>query len=241
MTLEINDLHVSVEGKDILNGINLVIKPGEVHALMGPNGSGKTTLAYTIAGHPRYKIESGCIKLDNKEINELKPNERTNLGLFLAFQYPVEVQGVNLSHFLYNIAKTRDKNINPIEFRKELLEKIKLLDVDSSFLNRELNLGFSGGEKKKAEILQMLTLKPKFAILDETDSGTDVDSLKIISNTIAEVAKKENIGILIITHYNRILDYVKPNNVHVIVDGKIIKSGKEELAQEIEVRGYKEI
>lgn len=238
MSLEIKDLSVSIEEKNVLNGINLEVKPGEVHALMGPNGSGKTSLAFTIAGHPRYKINKGQIFLNGKEISNIKPHERSKEGIFLGFQHPVEVEGITASHFLYQIAKIKDKEINPVEFRKGLLEKIKLIGVDESFLNRHLNVGLSGGEKKKLEILQMLIIKPKIAILDEPDSGTDVDALKKIAEAIKLTAKEENIGIILITHYNKILEYINPDKVHVILNGNIVREGEFELAQEIEVKGY---
>lgn len=241
MTLTISNLYVSVEEKPILNGITLEVKPGEVHALMGPNGSGKTSLAFTIAGHPKYKILSGSIKLNDKDVIKLLPNERSNEGLFLGFQHPVEVDGVTVSHFLYQIAKIKNKDLNPVEFRQELLKKSKLIGVEETFLHRQLNVGLSGGEKKKLEILQLLVIKPKIAILDEPDSGTDVDSLKIISKAIKDVAEKENIGILLITHYNKIFENINPDKVHVIKNGRIIKSGDFALAQEIESRGYTEI
>lgn len=244
-TLEIKNLHVSIEGKKILKGLDLKIKQGEIHALMGPNGSGKSTLAFVLMGHPNYKIEEGDILLDGKSILKMKPNERAKLGLFLAFQYPYSVPGVSVFNFLRTAytslygekGKNNGKMIDILKFSKMLAAKMKLLKIDPEFSSRYLNDGFSGGEKKKIEILQMAVLNPKIAVLDETDSGTDVDAMKIISHGINEIAKKE-IGMLLITHYNRILNYVKPDFVHVMIDGKIVKSGEAELANEVENKGY---
>ncbi len=256
-TLEIKNLHAEVEGKEILKGLNLTIKQGEVHALMGPNGSGKSTLSYVVMGHPKYKITKGQILFNDKDIQSMKPNERAHLGLFLGFQYPVEVQGVSLFNFLrlsYNSLNNGAPLLKPdpaqrdmrkemasiMQFQKLLDEKMDLLKMDKSFAKRYLNDGLSGGEKKKCEILQLAVLSPKIAILDETDSGLDVDALKTISEGINNL-RGPKLGVLLITHYNRILDYVKPDKVHVMIDGKIVKSGGPELAKELEKTGYENI
>lgn len=238
-TLTIKDLHVSVDGIPILKGINLEIKSGEVNTIMGPNGSGKSTLAYVLMGHPKYKIEKGQILLDGEEITQLSPDKRARKGLFLSFQYPQEVSGVTLANFLRTALNSqKEKPVHVMEFKKLLDEKLNLLQMDPSFGKRYLNDGFSGGEKKKAEILQLAVLQPKIAILDETDSGTDVDALKIISNGINTVAKQQNMGILLITHYDRILQYIKTDKVHILVEGKIVKTGGPELAGHIDEAGY---
>ena len=234
--LQIKNLKVEVEGKEILKGINLSINPGEIHVLMGPNGTGKTSLAYAVAGHPKYKIKSGSILFKGKDLTKLAPYERAKEGLFLAFQYPTEIGGVNVSHFLYTISKLRN-NLNPLEFRKQLIEKGNMLNIDKEFLDRQLNVGFSGGEKKKLEILQMLMLNPSFAILDETDSGTDVDALKIISNAINKL-RGNDFSALLVTHYQRILNHIKPDFIHVLIDGNIVKTGDFNLAEELESKGY---
>ena len=236
--LTINDLHVSVEGKKILNGINLVVKRGEVTALMGPNGSGKSTLAYTLMGHPRYTVEKGEAVYKGKNILEMEPNERAKLGIFLSFQYPQEIPGVSVSNFLrtaYNAVK--QTQISVPEFVKLLKEKMALLKIDTSFSRRYLNEGFSGGEKKRTEILQMAVLQPEIAILDETDSGLDIDSLKIVADGVNSILNK-NFGALVITHYQRLLNYIKPDTVHIMVKGKIVKSGGKELAHQLEEKGY---
>ena len=239
-TLEIKNLHVSVDGIEILKGINLEVKSGEVNTIMGPNGSGKSTLAYVLMGHPKYKIEKGQILLDGEDITSLSPDKRAKKGLFLSFQYPQEVSGVTLANFLRTAVNSlREEKISVMDFKKLLDQKLSLLEMDQSFGKRYLNEGFSGGEKKKAEILQLAVLQPKIAILDETDSGTDVDALKIISNGINAVAKQQNMGILLITHYDRILQYIKTDKVHILVDGKIVKTGGPELATDIEEAGYK--
>jgi Fe-S cluster assembly ATP-binding protein len=255
--LEVKDLHVEVEGKEILKGLNLTIKQGEIHALMGPNGSGKSTLSYVIMGHPKYNITKGTVLLDGKDIQKMKPNERARLGLFLGFQYPVEVPGVSLFNFLrlsYNSLNDGAPLLKPdpaqrdmrkemasiMQFQKLLDEKMDMLKIDKSFAKRYLNDGFSGGEKKKCEILQMAVLSPKIAILDETDSGLDVDSLKTVSEGINKL-RGPNLGVLLITHYNRILNYVKPDRVHVMIDGKIVKSDGPQLAKELEKSGYESI
>lgn len=236
--LEIKNLHVSVDGKEILKGVNLSIKENEVHAIMGPNGSGKSTLSFALMGHPKYKITEGNITLDGRELTELSPDERARLGLFLGFQYPTEISGVSLFNFLktaYNSVKS--EKVSSMEFREILKGNMKTLGVEEAFVNRYLNEGFSGGEKKRGEILQMSILKPKIAVLDETDSGLDVDSLKIVASGINKLRNPEN-GILLITHYQRILRYIKPDFVHVMIDGRIAKSGGHDLAEELEEKGY---
>jgi Fe-S cluster assembly ATP-binding protein len=242
-TLEIKDLHVSVEGKQILKGLDLSISQGDVHAVMGPNGSGKSTLAYSIMGHPKYKIDKGDIKFNGKSILKKSPDLRSQLGLFLAFQYPVSVAGLKLFNFLraaYNSTHSTDKSkptITILEFRDILKNKLEELNIDQSFAQRYLNEGFSGGEKKKCEILQMSLLQPKIAIMDETDSGLDIDALQVVAEGINNLSGP-NLGILLITHYQRILHYIKPQYVHVIYDGKVVKSGGPELAEKLEEKGY---
>lgn len=238
--LEIKDLHVSIDGKEILKGITLSVDKGKVAAIMGPNGSGKSTLAYALMGHPRYEITKGKIILNGKDITKEAPDERAKKGLFLSFQYPQEIAGVTVSNFLRTAlnAKRKDK-ISVPDFHKLLHEKMELLKMDKNFSLRYLNEGFSGGEKKKAEILQMAVLNPSIGILDETDSGLDVDSLRIVANGVNKL-KGPNMGILLITHYQRILDYIAPDKVYIVVNGKIAKSGGKELALEVEKRGYGE-
>ncbi|MBU5537573.1 MAG: Fe-S cluster assembly ATPase SufC [Candidatus Aenigmatarchaeota archaeon] len=240
MELEIKDLHVSIEGKKILNGISLKIKEGELHALMGPNGSGKSTLAYVLMGHPKYKIDSGEIIFHGENIINLTPDKRAKLGLFLGFQYPTEVPGVTFKNFLWTAYKTLNNGASYVDFNEILDEKLELLEIDKSFVLRYLNEGFSGGEKKRSEILQLAVLNPKIAVLDETDSGLDVDSLKIVANGIKKL-NENGMGILLITHYQRILNYILPDFVHVMTDGKIVKSGGHDLAKEIEEKGYEGI
>ena len=237
MKLEIKDLHVSIDGKQILNGISLVVNPGEIHALMGPNGSGKSTLSYVLAGHPSYKIEKGDILVDGKSILELSPDERAKLGLFLAFQHPLALQGVSFSKFLFILAKQKDNKVSMMDFKGKLDENLERLGVDKSFVDRDLNVGFSGGEKKRAEILQLLTLAPKLAILDEMDSGLDIDSLQTLSKAV-DALRSPNFSALIITHYQRLLNYVKPDFVHVVSNGKLIATGDAKLAIDIENKGY---
>ncbi|MDV3293116.1 MAG: Fe-S cluster assembly ATPase SufC [Nitrososphaerales archaeon] len=242
MKLEIKGLHASVEGKEILKGVDLTVGQGETHALMGPNGSGKSTLAYTLMGHPKYHVTSGEVLINGESILTLSPDKRARKGLFLAFQYPVSVQGVSMFSFLraaYNAAHTTDPKEPPtvFEFRDAVAEKLKMLGMDQSTLTRYLNEGFSGGEKKRAEILQMALMQPKFAVLDETDSGLDIDALRIVAEGITKVAGPET-GILLITHYQRILKYVKPQFVHVMFQGKIIESGGEDLSRLLEEKGY---
>lgn len=247
-TLAIKDLRVSVEGKPILKGFNLEVKQGEIHALMGPNGSGKSTLAYSLMGHPKYEVEGGEVWFKGQNILELTPDERARLGVFLAFQYPTSIPGVSLANFLrtaVNAVKGGKTNGNgkgqgsvPItEFRKMLTEKMNLLQMDKSFARRYLNEGFSGGEKKRAEILQMAMLEPEIAILDETDSGLDIDALRIVSQGVNALAGP-NMGVLVITHYQRILNYIKPDFVHVMVNGQIVASGGAEMAHQLEEEGY---
>ena len=242
--LIIKDLHVNVEDIEILKGVDLTIKSGEVHAVMGPNGTGKSTLAYALMGHPKYEITQGEVSLDGEDILELDPNERSEKGLFLAFQYPVAVPGVSVANFLRTAINAHrraqdpeDKGITIPDFRKKLKEKLALLGMDESFAGRYLNDGFSGGEKKRVEILQMATLEPKFSILDETDSGLDIDALKVVADGVNTISKEDQ-GILVITHYQRRLNYIVPDYVHVLSDGRIVRSGGRELALELEEKGY---
>lgn len=236
--LEIEDLHVSVNGRPILKGLTLTVRGGEIHALMGPNGSGKTTLSFTLMGHPRYRVERGAIRLDGVDLTGLPPDARARAGLFLAFQYPTEVPGVTMTSFLRQaVNAVRGEELSAWEFREVLLEKLALLEMDESFARRYLNEGFSGGEKKRAETLQMLLLKPKIAVLDEPDSGLDVDAIRVVARGINAMRGPE-FGALIITHYNRILQHVVPDAVHVLMDGRIVRSGGPELALDLERRGY---
>ena len=238
MTLKINNLHISVENKKIVQGVTLEIKPSEVHVIMGPNGSGKSTLANTLMGHPRYEITAGTIKLDNEDLSALPPDKRAKLGLFLSPQYPPEVAGVTVANFLRAAAGSlRSKNLKPLEFHRELLQTITELGLDPEFAKRHLHVGFSGGEKKKLEILQLIVLTPRYAILDETDSGLDVDALKIVAKGINQFRSPEH-AVLLITHYNRILEYVRPDFVHIMSNGKIVQSGGAGLAREIDKKGY---
>ena len=238
MPLELKNLHISVDAKEIIHGVSLIVPPGEVHAIMGPNGSGKSTLANTLMGHPKYQITKGKIKLDTLDITNLAPDKRARAGLFLSMQYPPEIPGVSIANFLrLSAGAMRGQNQNPITFHKELNNQMKDLGIDPSFAGRHINLGFSGGERKRLEILQLLILNPTYAILDETDSGLDVDALKVVADGINRFRSKDH-GILLITHYNRILEYVVPDVVHVMVAGKIAKSGGKELAKEIEKTGY---
>jgi Fe-S cluster assembly ATP-binding protein len=242
--LVIKNLHVNVEDIEILKGVDLTIKSGEIHAVMGPNGTGKSTLAYALMGHPKYEITKGEAYLDGEDLLELEPNERSAQGLFLAFQYPVAVPGVSVANFLRTAINAQrkvndpeDKGISIPDFRKKLKEKMALLKMDESFAGRYLNDGFSGGEKKRVEILQMATLEPKFSILDETDSGLDIDALKIVADGVNTISSEEQ-GVLVITHYQRILNYIKPDYVHVMLDGRIAQSGGPELALRLEEEGY---
>lgn len=240
--LKINNLHASVEDKPILRGINLEVKPGEVHAIMGPNGSGKSTLASVIAGKEEYEVEDGTISLDGEDFEELSAEERAHKGVFLSFQYPVEIPGVSVTNFMKTaINETRKakglKDMPANEMLKLIREKSELLEIDRKFLSRSLNEGFSGGEKKRNEIFQMAMLEPKLAILDETDSGLDIDALRIVANGVNKLKSKDN-ATIVITHYQRLLDYIVPDYVHVLYDGRIVKSGTAELAHELEAKGY---
>lgn len=240
--LDIKNLHANVEGNEILKGINLSVNPGEIHAIMGPNGSGKSTLANVLAGHNAYEVTEGKIIFDNKNIIEMEPDERAREGLFLAFQYPIEIPGVSNSIFLKTALDAIRKHkgepeLTPKEFLELIKEKAKVLNMDTSLINRSLNQGFSGGEKKRNEILQLLMLNPKLAILDETDSGLDIDALKIVSQGV-NIYKNENNAVIVVTHYQRLLDYIVPDFVHVLYKGRIVKSGTKELALELEERGY---
>lgn len=252
--LEIRNLHVRVEDEEILKGVDLTVRRGEIHALMGPNGSGKSTLSYALMGHPKYEITDGQALVDGEDLLTMEPDARARRGLFLAMQYPVAVPGVTLYSFLRSAVSAvrgygeeahtsgegrRQAHLIPIrEFRQELEEELENLQVDRSFLRRYLNEGFSGGEKKRAEILQMALLEPAFAVLDETDSGLDIDALRIVSHNINRLQQEHNMGLLIITHYQRILNYIHPQFVHIIYDGRIVKSGEAALADILEERGY---
>jgi Fe-S cluster assembly ATP-binding protein len=242
--LMINNLRVNIDGQEILKGVDLTVRQGEVHALMGPNGTGKSTLAYALMGHPSYEVIDGEVLFHGENILELDPDERSRLGLFLAFQYPVAIPGVSVANFLRTAINARrkaedseDKGIPIPQFRRLLKDKMDLLQMDHSFAGRYLNEGFSGGEKKRAEILQMATLQPEIAILDETDSGLDIDALRIVSDGV-NALKNENLGVLVITHYQRILNYIKPDFVHIMLDGRIVESGGPELAIHLEEHGY---
>ena len=236
--LEIKDLHVSIEDKEILKGISLTVEKGQVHALMGPNGSGKSTLSYTLMGSPKYKVTSGRILYKGEDLTTLKTDARARAGIFLAFQYPTAIPGVSVANFLRTAMKARFADqYNPKEFRKQMKTAMLDLGVDESFATRYVNDGFSGGEKKKHEVLQMALLKPELALLDETDSGLDIDALRTVAEGINRL-RGPNLGVLLITHYQRILNYIQPDVVHVFIDGTIIRSGGKELAQELEQKGY---
>ncbi|RZS58862.1 iron-regulated ABC transporter ATPase subunit SufC [Microcella putealis] len=242
-TLTIKDLHVSIETdqgpKPILRGVDLTINQGEIHAIMGPNGSGKSTLAYTIAGHPRYTVDSGSIELDGENVLEMSVDERAKAGLFLAMQYPVEIPGVTVSNFLRTAKTALDGEAPPVRtWIKDLRGSMDAMQMDKTFAERNVNEGFSGGEKKRHEIVQLELLKPKFAVLDETDSGLDVDALKVVSEGVNRVKESTGLGVLLITHYTRILRYITPDFVHVFVDGKIAEEGGPELADRLEDEGY---
>ena len=240
--LEIRDLHVSTDGQEILRGVDLSVSRGEIHALMGPNGSGKSTLASSLLGHPTYEITRGSISFMGEDITEAEPHERANAGLFLAFQYPVAIPGVSVANFLrMAINAKREEPIGVKEFRTQLAHAVDLLDVDRSFTSRHLNDGFSGGEKKRAEILQMAMLHPDVAILDETDSGLDIDALRTVAEGVQRLHDEQGLGALIITHYQRILHYVKPDFVHVMLDGRIVLDGGVELVERLEREGYDRI
>lgn len=240
MTLKVEDLEVSVEDEKIVKGVSLEIKPGEIHAIMGPNGSGKSTLCKSLMGNPQYSIDAGSIIVDGKDVTDAETDERARAGLFLGFQYPAEISGISVAEFLKEAINARRDEEDPIsgkEFRKLLREKLELLDMDEEYARRYLNAGFSGGEKKRTEILQMAVLEPEYAILDEIDSGLDIDALKVVAKGINTLADEDQ-GLLMITHYQRILDYVEPDYVHIMVDGKIVKSGGAELAEKLEEQGY---
>src|SRR4051812_40564678 len=238
-TLEIRDLHVSVEDKEILRGVDLTVRTGETHAIMGPNGSGKSTLAYAVAGHPKYDVTSGEVLLDGEDVLAMTVDERARAGLFLAMQYPVEVPGVSVSNFLRTaVTAVRGEAPKLRTFVKEVNETMSALKMDDTFKERSVNEGFSGGEKKRHEILQLELLKPKFAILDETDSGLDVDALRVVSEGVNRVHGAGTMGTLLITHYTRILRYIKPQFVHVFVGGRIVEEGGPELADTLENEGY---
>jgi len=240
--LEIKNLHASVAGKEILRGIDLAMEAGEVHAIMGPNGSGKSTLAQVLAGRDTYEVTEGEILYDGKNLLELDPEERAREGLFMAFQYPVEIPGISNSYFLRAALNAVRKHrgleeLDPMDFLSLAREKLKLLDMDPTFLNRAVNMGFSGGEKKRNEIFQMAVLEPRLAILDETDSGLDIDALKIVANGVNAMRSPER-AILVVTHYQRLLNYIVPDRVHVLAGGRIVRSGDAGLAQELEQSGY---
>lgn len=240
--IKINNLHARVEEKEILKGINLEIKPGEVHAIMGPNGSGKSTLSNVIAGREDYEVTGGTIDFENEDLLDLDPEERAHKGIFLSFQYPIEIPGVTVSNFIKTaINETRkgrgEEPMDAREMLSKMREKSALLEMDKSYLSRSLNEGFSGGEKKRNEIFQMAMLEPKLAILDETDSGLDIDALRIVANGVNKLRSADN-AVLVITHYQRLLDYIEPDFVHVLYNGKIVKSGDKNLAIELEAKGY---
>ena len=240
--LEINDLHASVEGKQILKGIDLKVSPGEVHAIMGPNGSGKSTLSTVVAGHEEFEIDKGVILFEDEDLIDFNTEERAHKGIFLSFQYPVEIPGVSVTNFIKtSINQMRKANglgeMPANELLKKIREKAELLKIDSKFLSRSLNEGFSGGEKKRNEIFQMAMLEPKLAILDETDSGLDIDALKIVANGV-NMLRNDDSAVVLITHYQRLLDYIVPDFVHVLSNGKIVKSGNKNLAIELEAKGY---
>jgi len=245
MLIDINNLHASVNGTEIIKGLNLQIGPGEVHAIMGPNGSGKSTLAQALAGKPDYEITAGSVSYKGTDLLELEPDERARAGLFLGFQYPVEIPGVSNVYMLRAALNARRKDqgqeeIDSVEFMRLVREKAKLMQLDQSFLSRGVNEGFSGGEKKRNEIFQMSILEPDLAILDETDSGLDIDALKVVSNGVNSQRDGQR-SFLLITHYQRLLDYIKPDVVHVLADGRIVRSGSSELALELEKNGYDEV
>jgi Fe-S cluster assembly ATP-binding protein len=244
--LSINNLHVAIGGKEILKGVDLTIRQGEVHALMGPNGSGKSTLSYALMGHPNYEVTAGTATLDGRNLLEMEPDERAKAGLFLAFQYPTSIPGVTVANFLrHAVSNVRNPNrkegedlISMRDFRKEIRTQMDELGMDPEFARRYLNEGFSGGEKKRAEVLQLAMLRPAFAILDETDSGLDIDAVRVVSEGVNRVAAKDATGVLVITHYQRILNYIKPGFVHILFGGRIVESGGPELVDVLEREGY---
>lgn len=242
--LDIRNVHVGIDGHEILNGVNLIVKQGEVHALMGPNGTGKSTLAYALMGHPSYEITEGEVCFKGIDLLELEPDERSHLGLFLAFQYPVAIPGVSVANFLRTAINAQrrakdpdDKGVSIPEFRRMLKERMDFLQMDHSFAGRYLNEGFSGGEKKRAEVLQMAALQPEIALMDETDSGLDIDALRIVAEGV-NTLRGPDLGVLVITHYQRILNYVKPDYVHIMLDGQIVETGGPDLALHLEEHGY---
>lgn len=240
--LEIRDLHATVEGKEILRGINLTVNKGEIHAIMGPNGSGKSTLAKILAGHPAYEVTKGEVLFEGRNLLELAPDERAREGIFLAFQYPVEVPGVSNAQFLrlaYNEKRKHlgEEELDPLEFKDLLAERAKVVEMDAGLMSRSVNEGFSGGEKKRNEILQMAVLEPKLAVLDETDSGLDIDALRIVSEGVNKLRTPEN-AVVLVTHYQRLLNYIVPDQVHVLFKGRIVRTGGKELALELEEKGY---
>jgi Fe-S cluster assembly ATP-binding protein len=240
--LEVKDLRAGFDGSEILKGISLTVKKGEVHAIMGPNGSGKSTLAKILSGHPSYEVMGGEVSFNGKDLLELEPDKRALEGVFMGFQYPVEIPGVNNAEFLrmaYNAKQVHEgkEELDPLDFDETLSEKMKALGMEQKYKDRNLNDGFSGGEKKKNEILQMAILEPKLAVLDETDSGLDIDALRVVADGVNKL-RNENNALILITHYQRLLDYIKPDYVHVLSQGKIIKSGEKDLALELEAQGY---
>src|ERR671924_181897 len=240
--LEIRNLHAGIDGKEILKGINLTVKKGEIHAIMGPNGSGKSTLAKVLAGHPQYEVTSGEILYEGRNLLEMSPDERAREGIFMAFQYPIEVPGVSNAQFLrlaYNEKRKHlgEEELDPLEFKDLLKERARVVEMDASFMSRSVNEGFSGGEKKRNEILQMAVLEPKLAVLDETDSGLDIDALRVVAGGVNQLLTPDN-AIIVVTHYYRILTHVQPDFVHVLSGGRLVKSGGRELALELEERGY---
>ena len=240
--LEIRNLHASIDGKEILRGINLTVKKGDVHAIMGPNGSGKSTLAKVLAGHPDYEVTAGEVLYEGRNLLEMAPDERAREGVFMAFQYPIEVPGVSNAQFLRLAYNEKQKHhgrdeLDPLEFKDLLKERAKVVDMDASFMTRSVNEGFSGGEKKRNEILQMAVLEPKLAILDETDSGLDIDALRVVAGGVNQLQGADN-AIILVTHYQRLLNYIVPDYVHVLSNGRIAKEGGKELALELEEKGY---
>lgn len=238
MALEIKRLRVRIEGKEVIKGIDLRIEPGKVVALMGPNGSGKSSLAYALMGHPRYEVK-GSVKIDGKDINELTPDERARQGLFLAFQYPVGIEGVSVKELLLGAMRERGEKISALELRRKVEIEARELGVEKELLSRSVNDGFSGGEKKKIEILQMRILQPKYAVLDETDSGLDIDALRVVAEGARMVVEKEKVGVLVITHYQRILRYIQPDRVVVLKQGRVVDEGGVEVVEKLEREGYK--
>ena len=240
--LEIRNLHATVDGNEVLRGINLVVKKGEIHAIMGPNGSGKSTLAKVLAGHPAYEVTAGEVIYEGRNLLEMPPDERARAGVFMAFQYPIEVPGVSNAQFLRLAYNEKQKHLgqdelDPLEFKDLLKERAKVVEMDASFMSRSVNEGFSGGEKKRNEILQMAVLEPKLAILDETDSGLDIDALRIVAGGVNQLRTPEN-AIIVVTHYQRLLNYIVPDYVHVLAHGRIAREGGKELALELEEKGY---